>query len=95
MLKKTPRAFTQHLVTSVGWINDESRGGYSEMIAKSLKTVRSSIDAVASLKLLLTTAKILAACIVAVTIMLLLVGGTTTPGDARFEGRQWLKPEQP
>lgn len=95
MLKKTTSAFTQHLVTSVGWISDESRGGYSEMIAKPLKTVRSFIDAVASPKLLLAAAKILTACVVAVTIMLLLVGGTTMPGNARFEGQQWLKPEQP
>lgn len=95
MLKKTTRAFTQHLVTSVGWISDESRGGYSEMIAKPLKTVRSSIHAVASPKLLLTAAKILAACIVAVTVMLLLVGGTITLGNAPLEGQQWLKPVQP
>ena len=57
------------------------------MIAKPLKTVRSSIHAVTSPKLLLTAAKILAACIVAVAIMLLLVRGTTPTTPTLPDGK--------
>ena len=77
MLQQTTRSSAQHYDSAVGWIGDDSRGGYPELIANPLKQVGSSIRLVTSPKFLLAAAKLLAACMVAVTIMLLLVRGAT------------------
>jgi hypothetical protein len=80
MIEKTTGASAQRNLPAVGWISDDLRVGYSGMTPNP---VRSSIQAVASPKLLLTTAKILTAFIVAVAIMLLLVGRTFPPPDGK------------